>query len=764
MRQIRFALSFHMAMLGLMWLGEPLATAGINRGWKDAGGERQVYAELLDANETHARLRRDKDKKVVTVAIDRLSPGDQHLLRYWRDESKRPAIEKFAEIGYVNCDKDGGIHLGLSQSGVTDNDLALAASLPETTSIDVFETPLTDDGLAVLAKLPALRSVSINETEVKGPGFKYLAGATALEEFDFSPYDSDADLSPHLAHLAGCPKLKKLIIRFNPIGAEGTKTIGRMTNLEHLEMWQCELAADTLADFANLHKLTFLYLDDVALTKHAPVLENFQQLRDLTLLGPQASETSLTHIAKLPHLERLLFHYNVSDGALAPLSEMTQLKLLRLGSENVTDAGMAHLAALVNLEELALPENITGAGLRHLAKLTKLKKLDVEGEGLTFSDCMRLLVDGQGRSVRDAIATTLYSSVGQGREEITSLSLDFRPRADLESMKYISRLTELENLSLGEDTTDAWLAELKGLTKLKRITFRGARYDERPIKLSAAGLEHLAGLSAIEDLEFDACDLGPGALAAIGSLPNLKMLWFSDTTLAAGNVEAIGKFTSLEQLLFNGMHLTDEDMAPLEGLTNLSNLGLPDAVTAKGVAHFANCKKIRTLQWSSNENFTFASLMDVLTNTWQRSRDDALNVLMQAEQNEQGKITSLHWAYNLPKPSPEELQFLEELDQLTDLGLPKGLTNDELVVVANLTGLKELSIESEEITDEGLEHLKNLKNLESLWTHQCPITDAGLVHLAGLTKLKRVNLNNSKITKAGIDKLQQALPGASISK
>ena len=116
--------------------------------------------------------------------------------------------------------------------------------------------------------------------------------------------------------------------------------------------------------------------------------------------------------------------------------------------------------------------------------------------------------------------------------------------------------------------------------------------------------------------------------------------------------------------------------------------------------------------------------------------------------------------------TPLDLSPLKTLnpDDLDSLVLDNELSNEDLSNIKGLTGLKELSFGSTNITDAGLVYLQGLKNLKMLTLACTKITDAGLFYLQGLNNLKELNLRGTGISDDGIKKLQQALPNCEIGK
>ncbi|HLF93994.1 MAG TPA: hypothetical protein VJB14_11065 [Planctomycetota bacterium] len=87
-----------------------------------------------------------------------------------------------------------------------------------------------------------------------------------------------------------------------------------------------------------------------------------------------------------------------------------------------------------------------------------------------------------------------------------------------------------------------------------------------------------------------------------------------------------------------------------------------------------------------------------------------------------------------------------------------GFTDEALVPIGKLSGLKELNLGDAGVTNAGLKHLSGLKELTRLdlgWTKD--VGDAGMPLLAKLKKLEFLGLGGTKVTDAGLPALA-ALP------
>jgi hypothetical protein len=93
----------------------------------------------------------------------------------------------------------------------------------------------------------------------------------------------------------------------------------------------------------------------------------------------------------------------------------------------------------------------------------------------------------------------------------------------------------------------------------------------------------------------------------------------------------------------------------------------------------------------------------------------------------------------------------------------RALNDSDLAAFENLRQLRELVLESHDITNVGIKHLRNLTNLELLSLYDTDISDAGLQYLGGLVNLKHLKLRGSRVTSEGIHELQKELPNMRIS-
>ncbi|MCA9267171.1 MAG: hypothetical protein KDA41_01810, partial [Planctomycetales bacterium] len=124
-----------------------------------------------------------------------------------------------------------------------------------------------------------------------------------------------------LAHLAGLPQLRSVLLNKTAVTDQGLATLGQIETLENLDLRGCATTNDGVAHLAGLAKL-----------------------RGLRLSTRQAEDTSDLSGATS----------YVDDGAMASIGQLTNLEVLALDNLFVTEIGLAELASLTKLKELYL--------------------------------------------------------------------------------------------------------------------------------------------------------------------------------------------------------------------------------------------------------------------------------------------------------------------------------------------------------------------------------------------------------------------------
>lgn len=110
----------------------------------------------------------------------------------------------------------------------------------------------------------------------------------------------------------------------------------------------------------------------------------------------------------------------------------------------------------------------------------------------------------------------------------------------------------------------------------------------------------------------------------------------------------------------------------------------------------------------------------------------------------------------------KSLSGLKELMRL-DLGWTKDVGDAGMPFLLKLKKLEVLGLGGTKVTDAGLPVLAALPALKELYLMGTPVTDRGLDSLAGCKGLTLVQVNNKmKTTPQGIDRLKKALPNCTV--
>lgn len=150
-----------------------------------------------------------------------------------------------------------------------------------------------------------------------------------------------------------------------------------------------------------------------------------------------------------------------------------------------------------------------------------------------------------------------------------------------EALRAARAFPRLERLLLHKaQATDEAMTSVEGLKELRWFFVWDA------VKLTDAGVKHLAGLKRLENVHLSNGGLGDGTLEVLSTLPNLKAMSLQGNAFTN---EGLAHLVGMEQLesLWVGLgkgEITDAGLVHLEGLTNLKTLDLQrTGVTEKGL-------------------------------------------------------------------------------------------------------------------------------------------------------------------------------------
>lgn len=330
-----------------------------------------------------------------------------------------------------------------------------------------------------------------------------------------------------------------------------------------------------------------------------------------TRTAPGFGDEQLSLVTSFDRLTSLSLENSVvTDEGLATVKEIPSLKTLNLRKcAKITDAGLEHVAELPNLERLILLYNkdgLTNECMKSIAKIASLRALDIRGcvqikdEGLLAMAPLKNLVDFKHRGFN---VTNDGLAVFQELPQLRVLMMQDAANVDDGGMEHLAGLNSLSNLDMtGTSIEDPGLAALSG-KKLKDLRLRntlveGIGFDQLESSYDTLtyldlnesfanddGLAKVAPFKNLETLLVWQTDVTDAGLAVVGELPKLNKLQLKalgDVTDAG--MDHVAKATMLVDLDLSESGVTDEGLAKLHGLKNLTTLNVANtAITEDGI-------------------------------------------------------------------------------------------------------------------------------------------------------------------------------------
>jgi len=143
------------------------------------------------------------------------------------------------------------------------------------------------------------------------------------------------------------------------------------------------------------------------------------------------------------------------------------------------------------------------------------------------------------------------------------------------------------------------------------------------------------------------------------------------------------------------------------------------------------------------------------TRAWDAAADSSWERLGQAQgavRIPEGRVVKIEVGYEAASDiSPLSTLPANAFDTILMLG--PNVSNDQLVHIAGLTGLRRLDISSEKLTDPGLEYIAKLYGLQTLVLTNANITDQGFLTLRTLKHLRDLRLDGVSLTDDGLSVL-----------
>ncbi|WP_300138050.1 protein kinase [uncultured Oscillibacter sp.] len=495
-----------------------------------------------------------------------------------------------------------------------------------------------------------------------------------------------------ISAVANMPYLENLRLRGTSV-----QDLSPLSGLEELRELQFGDAVwDTAVDLTPLATLTNLDYLSLPASMAPTDLSPLGELTNLTGLSFDGSSnngwiTDLTWLSDLNQIDQLYL----------PVGELTSLKGLE-GATALTELNLygpmyltdlTPLASLKNLQRLYLYSNGTSGGgvvtkdLTCLSSLTRLSEINIEADGLESLRGIENLTELTSLRIYNSgnYDTASLRDISQLQNLTKLKELQLYVAADIQDFSPLSGLTGLTSLQVNGNFICSDYSFLSGLTELRELYFNG---DSQNIRIKdLTGIQNLTKLQTLH--------LTVGALESLHGLENL---------------------TELTDIYLTGSGASFTDTAPLQNLTKVKTLRLPN----RGYDVETACDLSGLAGMTSLQEFNFSGKIKSLEPLAGLTSLRVLDINDQARDGEPAL----------------DLSPLASLKGVTDMTLQSQRVSD-VSPVGQMTGLRTLylGVGSYEHPLRDISALSNLTNLSSFtasgWTE---ITDTSPVaHVANVT-------------------------------
>lgn len=317
---------------------------------------------------------------------------------------------------------------------------------------------------------------------------------------------------------------------------------------------------------------------------------------------------------------------------------------------------------------------------------------------------------------------------------------------DLIAVMQERRITRFDANGLMTDELMARIAELKDVTAL---SLGGSR------QLSDDGLLHLARMPQLESIdlaEYPGGRLTDRGLAVLAHLPNLrrfKMEWQRGITDAG--VAHLRGCEALEDVSLMGTPTGDGALEALQGKPRLRHIASGRLVTDDGLRHLRNYPLLRSCEGLEQAAATNASPGADL----QRIRDAGARLLIDGPFTDAGLshlaglagIVDLDLFWHVTALTSAGFAHLNALPNLAALGADGNLSDNEAMRhFAAIPRLRSLRAQESVATDEGFEALSRSATLSHLWGRVCPnFGSRGFLALSKLPALHTLGIGCANV-------------------
>ena len=293
-------------------------------------------------------------------------------------------------------------------------------------------------------------------------------------------------------------RVTRLDLSTNRLSGSLPSSLGNLTNLEVLWLYDNQLSGSLPSSLGNLTNLEVLDLSSNQLSGSIPSeLGRLTKLEWLGLYENQLSGSLPSSLGNLTNLEGLGLASNQLSGSIpSELGRLTNLEVLDLSTNRLSGSLPSSLGNLTNLEGLYLSSNqLSGSIPSELGRLTNLEVLALSSNQLSGS---------------------IPSELGR-LTNLTTLYLSFNSLSNVSALSGLTNLTELY-------LSGTSLSNVSALSNLTNLTTLYLSFN------SLSDVSALSGLTNLEYLSLSRTSLSN--VSALSNLTNLRLLWLNDNSIS----------------------------------------------------------------------------------------------------------------------------------------------------------------------------------------------------------------------------------------
>lgn len=439
------------------------------------------------------------------------------------------------------------------------------------------------------------------------------------------------------------------------------------------------------------------------------------------------------------HLANAKYDSDTTNDALADLRKMQSLRHLSFGGFSRIDDGLfSHLKELRQLESVEFSRcgSFTGSGCKELVDLPSLKRISFSGCFLVDDRALPFIArckNLESLNLRSTKVTDQGIENLQNHAKLKSINLA-QTEVSNKGIEYLGTIPTLEEIVISGNTSNLALKGMRSLVKLKKIS-TDHRRDTKTTCGAVVELFLAQGRTIEEALK------AVGASIGTDEKGNAVSLFLSPRFHLTQKLESYQEAT---------VHITDDVIPYLNQLPKLQFLRL-ESNRLSGEA-ISGLKLPPTLNSLSLYGMTL--------------NDDSLKIL-----DNTPNLESLHLSFGVIGQDFEKIGNLKRLrelsirsSQIADDGVIKLATASSLErlslpnlnvgtrgyqAISTLQNLKELNLAGAKNIRDGAKFIGNLMNLEDLDLRASSVVDSDLPALAKLTRLSRFRTDNTKVTGSG---------------